>query len=126
MWAILTSKLGLAGVALLLVGALVTGLRIDVAIKTHERDVARAEAKAAQDGWNGCQGKIRAQNAALEALSAKSAAATALAAQQAAAAAPRAARAASQAHVLGGYQPKGSDRCSRWEDADAEVKGRLQ
>jgi hypothetical protein len=119
MWAILTSKLGLAGIALTLILGTIGIQRLMI----HNRDQTIAtqavELKTAAT-------TINTQNAAIAAQSAKSSAALSGAAKQVAAVAPRADHFASQAASLGVYKPQGADRCSMVEDAVLEARKLFQ
>lgn len=114
-----TSKLGLAGIALALVVAV-------IGVQTLRLNHAQHDAQTAQDGWKACRGTVETQNAAIAAQSARSSAALAQAAKAQAAVAPRAAHYVQQSAALSAYKPKGSDRCAMLEDAVSEARKSFQ
>lgn len=91
-----------------------------------QRDKAQAALRLAQDAQKACLGQLGRQNASIASLSAESAAKLAAVNHDLASTRAVVESLRRNAVDLRDYQPKGADQCSRWEDADREVKGALK
>lgn len=105
---------------------LLAAMAVAFGIQHAELGWSRKHAQIAQDGWDTCKASIATQNAALAAQSARSMAAVNAATKAVASIAPRAKRYSDAGDRLAGAKVGGADRCSRWEDADEQVKAALQ
>jgi len=119
MLAILTSRLGLAGIAL----ALVLGV---FGIQALRLAHAKSDLKAAQASLGTCRSSLSTANASIQAQADRGKAAMEGASKAVAAVTPKAQHIASHASVLASHQIKGETEIDRWRDAEAAVRGSLK